>query len=148
MTENTFDQKAASGDLLGIAMQIPDVVLDFHEVLNDVENDVEQAAQDQDLLRRWSDAAPETRAAILLNMAWLSRDAELGEGDSTAAMYAYELNGYAQQVDDQEAFHGERFPATPLPGPAGALATSLGFDRDDTRISLHAALLLHAAGRR
>jgi hypothetical protein len=54
---------------------------------------------------------------------------------------------YANQAreGDSEAFHGAGFPAPPLPGPAGILASSLGFDRDDVAVSLETALILLSA---
>lgn len=133
---NAFDQMAAAGNLLGIAMQIPDTTLSLTEVLEQYAGDVERAATHRGLLRTWTDAAPETRSALLLSLAWGARTGELAAGEDTACVYARDLHTYAHDFQsDSEAFHGPRYPAMPLPGQAGALASSLGFDRDDNEIS-------------
>ncbi|MQS18025.1 hypothetical protein F7Q99_39020 [Streptomyces kaniharaensis] len=149
MNNNAFDQMAAAGSLLGIAMQIPDVTIELADVLDQYDGDARRAARHRGLLRTWTDAAPETRSALLLNMAWHSREAPLNAGDSTAGLYATDLHEYARtHAGDSESFHGRGFPAMPLPGQAGALASSLGFDRDDLEISLETVLILQALVRR
>lgn len=113
-------------------------------MLDDHDNDVNQAAADEDALAIWSEASPEARAAILLNLAWQTRAADLPAAAelSTGGNYATELHRYGRTfTGDDVAFHGNAFPALPLPGQAGALASSLAFDRDDLPISLETALL-------
>lgn len=117
--------------------------------------DVDQAQQDPALVAEWEQAEPEARAGLLLSVAWGSRDEEidlsgLESGDRVAfqgASYAKDFHDYAKASPDSETFHGPSYPMMPLPGQAGALASSLGFDRDDTDISLRAALLLIAPVR-
>ncbi|MGW1675670.1 hypothetical protein [Streptomyces sp. NPDC002324] len=135
----------AAGHQLGIAMQIPDVTLGLREAMELHDGDHLQAAADTGLRRHWEEAEPETRAALLLNFAWASRkhDVPLLLGDMGAVQYASDLHEYAATFQgDSEAFHGPRFPAMPLPGQAGALASSVGFDRDDTDVSLVTVLIL------
>lgn len=145
-----FDQLAGAGGLaglLGIGMQIPGVTLALRGALDEHGNDVDQAAVDRELFVTWDEAEPESRSALLLNLAWAAREGQLREDDESHGHgYAAELHRYAVEfTGDSEAFHGPRFPAMPLPGQAGALASSLGFDRDDTAISLKSVLLLMAA---
>lgn len=145
---NAFDMMAANGQLLGIGMQIPDVLLDLQEVLEQYGGNVERAAGHKGALRKWSDAAPETRSALLLTSAWAARAGQLDAGEDTAGLYAADLHEYARTFQgDAEAFHGISFPAMPLPAQAGALASSLGFDRDDVEISFKTVLLLLAVVR-
>ncbi|WP_170198492.1 hypothetical protein, partial [Streptomyces chryseus] len=88
-------------------------------------------------------AEPETRACLLLNFAWHSREHDVAPSEDHAGEYAANLHRYAADfAGDSEAFHGPRFPAMPLPGQAGPLASSLAFDRDDCDISLKTMLLL------
>jgi hypothetical protein len=144
-SDNVFDQMAAAGSILGVAMQIPSVAFELNDALASCDNNVDQAARDEDMLHVWTDAAPETRSALLLAAAWHARAADLAAGESTGAMYATDLHAYARSfTGDAEAFHGRGFPAMPLPGQAGALASSLGFDRDDVEISLETVLILQA----
>lgn len=144
---NAFDMMASAGSLLGIGMQIPGVSLDLREALDRHRGNVDRAATDRGMLRTWEQAAPETRSALLLNLAWAAREGQLPEDDDSHGYgYASDLHGYAAGFGgDSEAFHGRQFPAMPLPGQAGALASSVGFDRDDNEISLKSALLLMAA---
>lgn len=143
---NAFDEMAAAGNPLGIAMQIPDITLTLREVLDQYTGDAQRAAAHRGLLRTWTDAAPETRSALLLSLAWTARDNEPGANEDTAGLYARDLHEYARAFESgSEAFHGPHYPAMPLPGQAGALASSLGFDRDDNQISLKTALLLLTA---
>lgn len=144
---NAFDQMADAGSLLGIAMQIPRVSMDLRDTLDHHRGNVARAARDAGMRRTWADAAPETRSALLLNLAWGARDGQLGDDDESSAHgYAAELHKYAREHDgDSESFHGKAFPAMPLPGPAGALASSVGFDRDDTDVSLGSVLILMSA---
>ncbi|MFE6189813.1 hypothetical protein ACFQ6U_35900 [Streptomyces sp. NPDC056465] len=140
---NAFDQMAGAGQLLGIAMQISDVTIDLRETLETYGGTAERAAIDGGLRRRWADAEPETRAALLLSFAWHSREADMTFADDHAGLYASDFHQYAAAFEgDSSAFHGPGFPAMPLPAQAGALASSLGFDREDTDISLKTVLLL------
>lgn len=130
--------------MLAVGMQIPAVIDELQDALNETGRDPQRAASLSRPLAAWTAAEPETRAAILLNAAWASRAAHM---DVTAAHphvtgYVADLNGYANTAADSETFHGPAFPAMPLPGQAGALATSLAFDRDDLAISLETAMVL------
>jgi hypothetical protein len=147
MSGNGFDQMASAGSLLGIGMQIPDVTLDLRSTLDNHRGDVTRAAANRGMRRTWAAAAPETRSALLLNLAWHGRGQDVPEDDGTPARgYAADLHRYASGFEgDSEAFHGRGFPAMPLPGHAGILASSLGFDRDDTDISLGTVLILLSA---
>lgn len=79
------------------AMEVPAVLIELDGLLGDLDNDVDQAASDDNALAIWSDASPETRSAILLNLAWQTREryqpAEFGA--STGADYGAELHRYA-----------------------------------------------------
>ena len=119
-----------------------------HSVLVAYRDDPQAAASEAALLDLWDSAEPEPRAALLLYSAWEARDRPLPADDTTAGMYAAELHTYAREYTGTQAeFIGLRWPDMPLPGQAGALASSLGFDRDDTDISLATLLLLLAAAR-
>jgi hypothetical protein len=133
------------GRVLETAMEIPDVLLELGEALDEHTDVVDQAVADDHAREAWSSASPEARSAILLNLAWYARYATLTNeaAESNGGMYAADLLGYARNfTGDDEAFHGRGFPALPLPGQAGALATSVAFDRDDLPISLKTALLM------
>lgn len=139
--------------LLGIAGQIADTTMELREALDVHHGDGDQAAEDPRALEVWESAEPETRAALLLSFAWHARgfevanpaDEELGHR-KWVGEYTGDLLEYARaHQGDSESFHGKAFPAMPLPGQAGALASSLGFDRDDTAISLNVVLRLMAA---
>ncbi|MGW1365237.1 hypothetical protein ACWCQP_48825 [Streptomyces chartreusis] len=151
-----FSGMAGAGHQLGIAMQIPAVTLlladavDRHPLLED-------AVHDQEVAEAWAQAEPETRSALLLSLAWGSREHGVYPGylpdgaDDAGYATAEELHRYAREFSgSSEEFHGVRFPAMPLPGPAGAYASSLGFDReeDGLDVSLRAALLLLAPARK
>lgn len=144
----TFDEMASAGNLLGIAMQTSELAATLNEALG-WHGTVESAMTEEELLQDWSAAAGESRAAQLLSLAWSARDGELRAEEDHAGLYAGELHSYAKNfAGHSETFHGAAFPAMPLPGQAGALATSLGFDRDDVEISLKTALLLLDTARR
>jgi hypothetical protein len=131
--------------VLGTAMEIPDVLLELGDALDEHTDVVDQAVADDHALEAWSTASPEARSAILLNLAWYARHASLTDqaAESNGGLYAVDLLTYARNfTGDDEAFHGRGFPALPLPGQAGALATSVAFDRDDLPISLETALLM------
>lgn len=144
---DSFDRVPdAARMILGIGMQIPDVIADLQDALNECGQDPQRAARLSAPQTSWRTAEPETRAAILHNAAWASRVAHI---DTSAAHphvqgYAADLHEYAQAAPDSETFHGPAFPAMPLPGQAGALSTSLAFDRDDLPISLETAMVLIA----
>lgn len=132
------------GALMTVAFQIPELVMELDEVLAEHGGDVALAAADRELLSSWTEAEPESRAALLVNLAWHGRTEQLPTGDDDhASMYVEDLHTYARDFPgDSEAFHGTGFPALPLPGQAGALASSLAFDRDDLPISLKTAVVL------
>ncbi|NEE30193.1 hypothetical protein G3M53_32680 [Streptomyces sp. SID7982] len=143
MHPNPFDEMAAAQHPLGIAMQTAGITLDLRETLETYGGTAERAAIVGTLRRRWADVEPEARAALLLTFAWASREAEMTFADDQAGLYAAEFHRHASEFQgDSEAFHGPRFPSMPLPGQAGTLASSLGFDREDTDISLKTVLLL------
>lgn len=141
---------AQLGMQLGVGMQIPGVLIALRETLENHGNDVERAAADPETLRGWGASLPETRSALLLSLAWAARNGALGEDDESHGYgYAAELHRYAREfIGGSELWHGSRYPSMPLPGQAGALASSLGFDREDVPISLKSALLLMAAAPR
>lgn len=136
------------------AMQLPEVLLTLTNTLDHVHyaGDVERAAQDPEAFEVWAEAEPEVRACILLSAAWSAgRGPAPSVGDDVhVAGYVEDFHKYAAAfgADQSEAFHGRAFPAMPLPGQAGALASSLAFDRDDLAISLRTALVLLDAGRK
>lgn len=129
------------GEIALLSAQILGTLAEYH-------NDPAPAATDADLRRAWADAEPETRAAMLLSHAWQTRTGTLpASAEDAAHLYATELHTYARDhTGDGAAFTGPAWPAMPLPGRAGALASSLGFDRDDLDISLLCLLLLATAG--
>lgn len=135
------------------AMQLPSVLLALTDALEENDLDPVLAMHDDDIAEIWESAEPEVRAGILLLAAFGAGRGPapvVGDGAHTHVEgYVEDLHKYAATfADDQsEAFHGLRFPAMPLPGQAGALASSLGFDRDDLHISLGTALVLLAASR-
>lgn len=136
------------------AMQLPGVLMTITSALDGADGDPGRAAQNTDAIRAWDEAEPEVRSCLLLSSAWGA-----GRGQAPAVPdgmhdqvgpYVEDFHQYAAGFpDDQaEAFHGDTFPAMPLRGQAGALASSLGFDRDDLQISLGVVLVLLAAGRK
>ncbi|WP_327286807.1 hypothetical protein [Streptomyces sp. NBC_01198] len=141
------DHMAMAAELLGTSVQIPDVTMNLTIALNEHHNDVDLAAADNALLRSWTGAADETRSAVLLSMAWTSRPLALAAPDVTAGRYAQAMHAYARGFSGGETeFVGPAFPRSPLPGKAGALASWIGFDRDDIA-GLKAALILMASTR-
>lgn len=144
------------GLVVDIVKQIPQVQDRLTAVLGEHGGDPSTAAGDNGLRRTWEEAEPETRAGLLLELAWAARSDDVGtekinaedvSADFAAAgWYAEDLHRYALlEQYDREKFLGEKFPVMPLPGPAGTLASSLGFDRDDLDISLGASLILMSA---
>lgn len=135
------------------ALQLPSVLVALAGALERADLDPARAEADADVVDMWAEAEPEVRACILLSAAFGA-----GRGPAPtvpAGMHRY-VAGYVEDfhryaaifgADQSEAFHGPAFPAMPLPGQAGALASSLGFDRDDLPISIGVALVLLAAGR-
>lgn len=146
--------------VMRLAGQESQLAVELNDVLAATEDgaDVAAAANDTDLRREWVEALPEVRAGVLMSAAWAARPGVLPAVDAddyidaddydeafAAHGYAAELHGYAREFDDDagsEKFHGPGFPAPPLPGPAGALATSVAFDRDELAVSLRTCLLL------
>ncbi|WP_327180471.1 hypothetical protein OG599_35390 (plasmid) [Streptomyces sp. NBC_01335] len=153
---NGFNEMASAGHPLGIAMQIPDVTMTLTEAV-DRHSFLEDALHDQEVTLAWNNAAPETRAALLLSLAWGTREHGIYPGflpdgvDDPGWAVAEALALYARDFPgSSEEFHGPRFPMMPLPGQAGAFASSVGFDREEESlsISLRSALLMLAQARR
>lgn len=139
---------AHAAGLMDTIMSIPDISISLGKAFAEHQGDVEQTADDITLLGRWIKAEPESRAAVLMSLAWLSREGDVPDGAGAAALYARDLHRHARdQNGDHEAFFSTRYPAMPLHGQAGALATSVAFDREDTDISLKTALILLAEAR-
>jgi hypothetical protein len=100
------------------------------------------------LLIDWENADGFARAAVLLHLAWVSRESPLGLDPGAAERHAEALQDWAIDfTGDQEAFLGPSFPAPPLPGPAGNYATDCAFDVTELDASLTTALFLAAAAR-
>lgn len=135
------------------AMQLPGVLLTLTGALDQADGDVAQAAENGGAFEDWAEAEPEVRSCILLSAAWGAgrgpAPAVPDGGHPHVAPYVEDFHQYAAAFpsDQSEAFHGAHFPAMPLPGQAGALASLLGFDRDDLDISFGVALVLLAASR-
>jgi len=150
---NVWDNLAAGGGsdpmaLMGIAFQIPDVMGYLSGALAEHDENPDAAATNPALLDQvWAEAAGETRAAILLSLAWQSREYELPESEHVnGALYAAQLHDEAAKfTGDSEAWHGVGFPGMPYPGPAGILASGLGMDREDVYNTMVAALIMGAA---
>lgn len=138
--------------VFGTAMELPPVMLTLGDALTRADHDPGQAALDDDAIRAWVGCEPEVRSCILLSAAWLAgRHPSPTIGPNLhpdVEGYVEDLHKYAAAFDVEqiEEFHGAGFPAMPLPGRAGALASSLGFDRDELAVSLSTALVLLAAG--
>lgn len=130
---------------LAVGMQIPALIGELQDALNETGRDPQRATLSGPLTS-WTEAEPESRAAILLNAAWAARDALSvpRPPDREAEGYALALADLAKGSSNFATHHGPAFPAMPLPGPAGALASSLAFDRDDLAVSLETALILIA----
>lgn len=97
----TFDEMAADGNLLGVAMQCSDLTMSVAAMLA-VTGDVRQAADDDDLAAQWAQAAPESRACVLLSFAWRSRDEQMSPAHPphlaySSVCYAADLNEYARR---------------------------------------------------
>ncbi|MDK1477006.1 hypothetical protein QNO07_27040 [Streptomyces sp. 549] len=128
---------------LRVAMQIPEVINEMTETLAKYGGTVERSALDDGLRRCWAEAEPETRACVLLTLAWSAQGDDIPLSDDTAGVYADDFGKYVEAFEgDSEAWHGKSFPMMPLPGTAGTLASSLGFDREETDLTLKTALLL------
>lgn len=107
------------------------------------------------MLDYWSRTAPETRAAVLLHLAWsgasvpLDQAADLDQVHPAWATNAVELHrlaaAEAQAGTDEADWFGPAFPLGPYPGEHGALVSGLAFGADDAPASLGAALLLACA---
>ncbi|THA28468.1 hypothetical protein [Streptomyces sp. A1547] len=157
-TPVTVFNAAQAQHLLQVGGQIPDVIGALDQALEDNGDSIEDAADVPGLEELWADAEPESRAAVLLGTAWLTRKGPFWPTDpeeendmagDPAWMLAEELHQYALDfTGGAEDWHGARFPAMPLPGPAGALSSSSAFDRDDNPVTLRAAMYLLAPVRR
>mgnify|MGYP001035364902 CR=1 FL=1 len=109
-------------------------------------SDVDALGSSPSLVQKWATAAPQVRAAVLLDAAWASRKRTVPPGSSPAQVHAHDLNRCARaHKGDRKTFRGPSFPAMPLPGNAGAYASLLGFAQDKAEISLKTALMLLAA---
>ncbi|WP_280420863.1 hypothetical protein [Nocardia carnea] len=127
-----------------------DALITFHydigSVLLDHHGEWRRAAADTELAQGWAAVDPEVRSALLLAFAWSSRAATIAEPAGSAGATATELQRHARAfTGTPNDFHGRLFPLLPYPGPAGVLASSVGFDREDTEFSLQTALLLATA---
>lgn len=141
---------------LATATELPQLLGDLNDHLDVYDGDPQMAIGDGLGLTIWTEASGEARSALLLSLAWTSRAGGLPQSPppSTADreylhghVYAVEFHRYAREETDSEKFHGKGYPAMPLPGKAGALASSCGFDADDIEITYITALLLLAATR-
>jgi hypothetical protein len=140
---------------LTTAMELPQLLGDLSDHLDVYDGDPEMAIGEGLGLTVWTEASGEARSALLLSLAWTSRAGALPKPPPSTADpeyfhgygYAAEFHRYAREETDSEKFHGKGYPAMPLPGSAGALASSCGFDADDIEITYITALLLLAATR-
>jgi hypothetical protein len=136
---------------LVIAAQLADLLVVLRDGLDQHDGDPARTALDPELAPLWRDVEPETRSALMLAAAYMAGSSPAptvpDDMHPQVAPYVEDFHKYAAAFapDQSEAFHGRHFPAMPLPGQAGALASSLGFDRDDLAISLGVALVLLAA---
>jgi len=127
---------------LGTAVQIPDLMMNLTLALSEHHGDLDAAATDDVMVRNWVGVAFETRSAVLLMLAWGSKEAALTVSDDKAGLYAAFLHSSARSFDGEvEEFQGPTFPRLPFPGQAGALASWIGFDHGD-EAGLKAALIL------
>lgn len=156
-TEQAFPAFAGLAGPLGLmhtAMNLPLIVEEMNAALTEASS-VAMAARLVPLADTWQDTTGEVRSALLLSLAWGSRGHALMLGDGlhpATEGYAADLHDAAEAEPDggdkgSEKFHGAGYPAMPLPGKAGILASSLGFDRDDAQVSLEVALVLLHTGR-
>jgi hypothetical protein len=150
---DTFKEEGE--ELLEVFGQVADVSLELATALDKHGCDVTPAAAET--LPVWTEARPETRAAVLLGAAWGSREQELDTEDGHAA----ELHGFAREhAGDEDGFRlawGDRENTDlraflrevkgdadfPLHAQAGALAARL-----DPATGLTTALTLLAPIRR
>ena len=139
-----FRELTKAMGVMGTAARVSGWTMLLHHILQDQSGgDVERAARLPRLVRQWSAATPEVRSAVLLDLAWRSRQRELPRGSSPAEVHAHDLNMHARTHRGvRESFRGSPFPTMPLPGAAGALASSLGFDPAAAETSLKTVLLL------
>lgn len=129
---------------IGEVFALQDLVMLMSEVLADVEGDWRRAHADDELAAQWAAAEPETRAAILVHLAWTARGADMVREEGAGSMYADQLVQFAAEfTEGSEAFHGVSYPVGPLPRhPAATMAVSIAFDRDDLGAGRFAALKL------
>lgn len=141
---------------MSTAMELPDLIADLHEHLDTYQGDPLDASGEGFGLTVWTEASSEARSALLLSLAWGARDGDLPPVGAVTAdvewktghAYAVELHKYACAATDSETFHGKGYPAMPLPGQAGALASSCGFDLDDLGITFATVLILLSVVRK
>jgi hypothetical protein len=80
---------------------------------------------------------------LLLSLAWHARTRESVAGDTTSQQYAGDLQKFAvDHTGGLESFHGDNYPAGPLPGRAGERVTSYTEGSADLALSLETALIL------
>ncbi|QNE18315.1 hypothetical protein F1D05_10940 [Kribbella qitaiheensis] len=113
------------------------------EALAGADGDPMIAARFPDLRSTWSGTEQQTRAALLLSLAWHARTRESVAGDTTSQQYPGDLQKFAvDHTGDLESFHEDNYPARPLPGRAGERVTSYTEGRADLTLSLETALIL------
>lgn len=99
------------------------------------------AAADPHLLSLWTAVEPETRGLLLLAAA--QGDRPVPTSEDSAGYYAASLRTYAHENPGEwQEFIGPHYTRLPVTGPAGALASSLAFDREEHATSLRVLLLL------
>ncbi|WNV88291.1 hypothetical protein [Umezawaea sp. Da 62-37] len=147
--------------LLEVFGQVADMSLDLAIALDQHDHDALWTSTEDKLLRAWTGALPETRAAVLLTTAWGSRDHDLDTADDQSDLDANDLQTCAREhTGDPDGFRlawGRDFPgmtaflretkgepAPPTHERAGALATRLAADPET---SLRTALVLLAPVR-
>ncbi|MFD4051680.1 hypothetical protein ACFWSF_40600 [Streptomyces sp. NPDC058611] len=159
MSRYTYEEMARTPGLAqsqGIPVELPDVAATLSRALDTNANSVMEATFSEGVLDVWAMATSETRAALLLSLAWGAREYGVYEGqvdggaDDPAYVKAQALWTYAHEhPGTSEEFLGGAFPAMPLPGRAGAQASEMGFDLEEEALheSAAAALLLLAPVR-
>lgn len=127
-----------------------DALLTFHydigSVLAAARGQWQRAAVDAELVEGWAAVEPALRSALLLAFAWSSRSSRIAESATAPGLCAADLHRQAREfLGTANDFHGHRYPLLPYPGPAGKLASSVGFDQTDTNASLQTTLILATA---
>ncbi|QNE18193.1 hypothetical protein F1D05_10170 [Kribbella qitaiheensis] len=150
MTDNRFVPPGLAGTPFSAAVEMPGIVFELMTALDQAGEDPAIAAAGDQLQQVWSQASPQARSGLLLNVAWDARTGPIpSSGTGTVGMYVHELlQTAADHTGNFDAFHGPGFPTLPCPGTAGVIATGLGFDRDNLRLSLDVVLSLLTVLRR